>query len=110
MHVRVVIGFVLFVMVFAGCSAGAPEIPEGADPMLETGRGIFQARCRSCHGDAGKGNRGPNITGDRMAEKYPNIEDQITVVTGGRAGMPSFGDSLDESEILAVVRYTREVL
>ncbi len=96
--------------VLVGCgSAGTPNAPEG-DDLLGQGRGIYVSSCRGCHGDAGGGNRGPNITGERLSEEYPDIADQIEVVTSGRKGMPSFGDLLDPSEIEAVVRYTREVL
>jgi mono/diheme cytochrome c family protein len=103
--VAIGVGAVLF-----GCgSAGTPDVP-GGDELLSEGRGIYVASCRACHGDAGGGNRGPNITGERVEEKYPDIEDQIEVVTNGRGGMPSFGDSLSAAEIEAVVLYTREVL
>jgi mono/diheme cytochrome c family protein len=96
--------------VMVGCgSASTPDAPEG-DAMLSQGRAVYIASCRSCHGDAGGGNRGPNITGDRMKAEYPDIADQIAVVTNGREGMPSFGDALDPTEIEAVVLYTREIL
>ena len=45
-----------------------------------------------------------------MTETYPDAADQVAVVRDGRRSMPSFGGTLSEAEIEAVVRYTREVL
>jgi mono/diheme cytochrome c family protein len=53
---------------------------------------------------------GPQLSGGRVVERYPNIEDQIAVVTNGQGAMPSFGGSLSAGQIRAVVRYEREVL
>jgi mono/diheme cytochrome c family protein len=46
----------------------------------------------------------------RVVDRYPDIEDQIAVVTNGRGVMPSFGGALSVAEIREVVRYEREVL
>ncbi|MCU0274941.1 MAG: cytochrome c [Acidimicrobiales bacterium] len=100
--------------IMAGCASDPPDVPTGADgavdPELTLGREVFAARCVSCHGESGGGGRGPNITGDRMAERYPDPADQIAVVTAGRNEMPAFEDVLSPEQIAAVVRYTREVL
>ncbi len=97
-----------------GCASDPPDVPTGADgsvdPELALGREVFAARCVSCHGEAGGGGRGPNITGDRMAERFPDPADQIAVVAAGRNEMPAFEDVLSAEEIAAVVRYTRDVL
>jgi mono/diheme cytochrome c family protein len=45
-----------------------------------------------------------------MVEQFPDPVDQVLVVTEGRRGMPAFGGRYSDAEILAVVRYTREVL
>ena len=45
-----------------------------------------------------------------MVERFPDFVDQMAVVTEGRRGMPAFGGRYSDAEILAVVRYTREVL
>lgn len=97
-----------------GCASDPPDVPAGADgtvdPELALGREVFAARCVSCHGEAGGGGRGPNITGDRMAERFPDPADQVAVITAGRNGMPAFEDVLSPEQIAAVVRYTRDVL
>jgi mono/diheme cytochrome c family protein len=68
----------------------------------QQGAQIFQARCASCH-DA---RLAAQVTRD-----FPNIDDEIAVVTNGRANpletMPSFGGVLTSAQIRDVVRYTR---
>lgn len=104
-----------FVVVVGACAVGeSPEVPVGADgvadPVLVRGREIYSSRCASCHGADGSGGRGPNITGSRVIDRYPDIADQIDLVVNGRGGMPAFGRTFDVDELDAVVRYTREVL
>jgi mono/diheme cytochrome c family protein len=68
----------------------------------QQGGQIFQARCASCH-DA---RLAAQVTRD-----FPNIDDEIAVVTNGRASpletMPSFGDVLTSAQIRDAVEYTR---
>lgn len=101
---------VLVAGVVAGCAPGgtAPPAPPG-DAELARGREIWVERCARCHGADGSGGAGPRLAG-RVREAYPEPADQIRVVTEGRRGMPAFGDVLDDDDIAAVVRYTREVL
>jgi mono/diheme cytochrome c family protein len=68
----------------------------------QQGAQIFQARCASCH-DA-------RLAG-QVTRDLPNIDDEIAVVTNGRANpletMPSFGGVLTAAQIRDVVEYTR---
>jgi mono/diheme cytochrome c family protein len=68
----------------------------------QQGAQIFQAKCASCH-DA---RLAAQVTRD-----FPNIDDEIAVVTNGRASpletMPSFGGVLTSAQIRDVVDYTR---
>ena len=100
-------------VVLAGCAGSSPEVPLGPDgepdQVLLLGRDVFGSRCSSCHGSSGGGGTGPRLAGT-VTEKYPDIADQIGVVTEGRKSMPRFGGTLTGAEIEAAVRYTREVL
>jgi mono/diheme cytochrome c family protein len=102
-------------LLFAGACAPstAPEVPAGpdgrVDEVLVQGRDLHLRRCASCHGAAGGGGRGPAFD-ERLLERYPTIEDHVELVANGRGGMPAFADALDEDELVAVVRYSREVL
>ncbi|RMH77630.1 MAG: cytochrome c [Actinomyces sp.] len=105
---------VAVMLLAAACASATPEVPAGPDgepdPVLVEGRQIYRNRCAGCHGGAGEGGRGPRLGGGAVVEAYPDIADQVAVVTDGRGGMPAWGGVLDEAEIEAVVRFTREVL
>ena len=105
------VGSVLFV---AACAGEPPDVPLGADGLaddvLVLGRSVYGASCSNCHGADGQGGTGPELRNGHVAERYPDVEDEIAVVTNGSRGMPSFQVRLSEDEIEAVVRYTREVL
>jgi len=45
-----------------------------------------------------------------MVEKYPDIENQIAVVTNGKGEMPAWRGDLTPKEIRKVVEYTRTEL
>jgi cytochrome c oxidase subunit II len=99
----------LAVAVIVGACSSGPSVPD--DPVLAQGQEIYQARCASCHGATGGGGLGPRLAG-RMTERFPDIADQIALVTNGVRGtnMRAFGEVLSPEEIEAVVRYTREAL
>jgi len=93
---------VFVIMLFAnepdgggGASAGGP----GAE--------VFSSRCASCHGSDGGGGIGPRLSGGAVVDAYPDIVDEIEVVTDGKDAMPAFGDRLTAKEIEQVVEYTR---
>jgi mono/diheme cytochrome c family protein len=94
-----VFGVTLLVIAVAGCGGSGESRPT-------TGKGIYEANCATCHGVDGQGGVGPAIAG-AMVEKYPNIEDQITVVSEGRGQMPAWRGELTPKEIRKVVEYTR---
>ena len=90
----------LLVFAAAGCSSG------GGEARPTTGEGIYVAYCATCHGVGGQGGVGPALAGI-VAEKYPDIEDQIAVVTNGKGAMPAWRGNLTAKEIRKVVEYTR---
>ncbi len=100
--------FLGVVLSASACSLKTPVVPEGADSVLEEGRQIWGNACVTCHGAGGGGGRGPALK--ESENRYPEIADQIQVVSEGLNGMPSFGSRFSAAEIEAVVRYIREVL
>jgi cytochrome c551 len=86
-------------------SAGGGQV--AAQPAAVDGRAVFANRCASCHGSDGGGGLGPQLSGGRAAQRFPNIADQVGVITNGRGGMPAFGSKLSAAEIQAVAEYTR---
>jgi mono/diheme cytochrome c family protein len=111
---RLLYFLIVVTALFVGCSAGTPEVPlgpdGGPDRELTVGRDLWSQRCASCHGKDGGGNSGPKLSGGRVGEKFPDPAEQKQLILEGRAGMPAFAGELSDSEIEAVVRYTREVL
>ena len=73
------------------------------------GAEIYVARCAGCHGSDGGGGPGPRLAG-KVADDFPDIEDQIAFVSKGKNGMPAFGSSLSAADLRAVVEYTRSGL
>lgn len=101
------------ILMFAAACAGSPPPVPGADsgtadPVLMEGRGVWARSCSSCHAPDGSGGRGPSLRS--VVERFEDPVDQVAVVAEGRGGMPAFGGRYSDAEILAVVRYTREVL
>jgi len=83
----------------AGCGGGGDARPT-------TGKGIYEANCATCHGVGGQGGVGPELAGV-VETKYPDIEDQIAIVTNGKGAMPAWRGDLTPKEIRKVVEYTR---
>lgn len=71
----------------------------------QAGPDIYAATCATCHGPSGQGFVGPSLV-DTPA-KYPNIADEIALVTNGRGQMPAWGGRLTAKQIANVVEYTR---
>jgi len=101
-------------LALGACASESPDVPTAADgtadPELVSGREIYAAQCASCHGASGGGGVGPALSDGRVEQAYPDIADQIDLVTNGRGSMPAYDGRLSPAEIEAVVRYTREVL
>ena len=88
----------------AGTGGGAYIAETGALPT--NGQELFVVRCSGCHGAKGQGGSGPRLAG-RVADEFPDIEDEVAKVTNGGAVMPSFGALLSDAEIRSIVEFTR---
>ena len=122
--------------VWAIVYAGALVVPEKGitDPVLLEGQGVYASSCASCHGADGGGGVGRPLSAGEVLLTFPDPAQHIAWVQNGspaagtpygnpdRPGgqhissdtsggpMPPFADLLTEEEILAVVRYEREIL
>jgi len=88
-----------------GCGGGGGS--SAAAPT--TGAAIYRANCATCHGATGQGFVGLRLAGV-VAGRYPNVDDQIAVVTNGKGAMPAWGSRLSAEQIRTVVEYTRTKL
>ena len=75
-----------------------------------TGEAIFSSNCAVCHKPDGSGSIGPKISEGATKIRYPEVEDQIRLVTEGRNAMPAFGRQLTPAQIETVVNYVRDDL
>jgi mono/diheme cytochrome c family protein len=106
----------------------------GEATPLDLGAEIYSSQCAACHGGSGGGGVGRPLDAGQVLATFPTIESQLQFVAVGTAGigagnpygdpdreggphiagdfgnMPAFGESLTGEELLAVVRYEREVL
>ena len=86
--------------------------PKASSPaVLQAGKRIWTTSCASCHGLDGRGGEhAPNIVSKPEALHLSNAEIFSIVRKGSPSmAMPSFGSSLDESKINAVVNYLRRL-
>jgi cytochrome c oxidase cbb3-type subunit 3 len=85
-----------------------PASSSGATDRTSAGAALFADRCASCHGPGGVGASAPQLVG-RVVQAYPNIEDQIAVVEGGKGNgaMPAFQGTLSAADIRSIVDFTR---
>lgn len=82
-----------------------PEPPDGA--------ALYAQHCAACHGEEGEGGIGPVLGDGVTVAVFPDIEDEITIVTDGVPPlMAAYGELniLTAEEIRAIVVYGREVL
>lgn len=77
---------------------------------VEKGKAIFQTRCVACHGAAGQGIVGPNLTDDFWIHGGHLVEIRKTIREGVPAkGMIAWKDSMTEQEIESVIAYIRNI-
>lgn len=82
-----------------------PEPPDGA--------ALYAHHCAACHGEEGEGGIGSALGNGVTIVVFPDIEDEIAIVTDGVPPlMPAYGELniLTAKEIRAIVVYGREVL
>ena len=91
-----------------------PSTPETAAPMdpqaLDEGKAMFRGLCSGCHGGAGRGGKGPNLTDDRWL--HGNTDADIArVIQKGVSGttMKKLGEALKEEQIARIIAYIRSL-
>jgi cytochrome c oxidase cbb3-type subunit 3 len=77
---------------------------------LSLGKSVFALRCVSCHGAAGQGGIGPNLTDDYWIHggKMTQIVQTITHGVADK-GMPPWGPLLKKSEIHGVAAWVKSL-
>jgi len=95
-----------FLVLLAGCLGEAgrkTRTTMAQETSTPTGKQIFEANCKVCHGPDGKGVPGTGAA-DLTASTLSK-EQIISQVTDGGKQMPSFKDALTREEIEEVAEY-----
>ena len=81
-------------------------ISQNMENVLETGKEIYLAECKKCHGKDGKKGlfKSPDLTQSKL-----NLEERIAWIKKGKGVMPAYKDQLSESDIEAVAAYLDEL-
>jgi putative heme-binding domain-containing protein len=95
----------------AAPAAAKPTAPSTPDPSaLAEGQSLFRGLCSGCHGGAGRGGKGPDLTDNRWI--HGDTDDDIARCI--RQGIPNttmkkMGESLKEEQIRKVIAYIRSL-
>lgn len=78
---------------------------------VEKGKGMFQARCVSCHGNSGQGGIGPNLTDDYWINSDGRILGIAKTIRDGvlAKGMPNWGAVLSDDELSHLAVFVRSI-
>lgn len=97
------------VVVLVGAGGGGSS-DEAGDDVVD-GQALYEQHCANCHAIDGAGAIGPKLNEGQVVERFPLVDDEVAVITGGRVdlGMPPFAETLTEEQILAVAEYTRRL-
>jgi mono/diheme cytochrome c family protein len=94
-----------------GVAPAAAALNATAQKSFATGQEIYKNLCEGCHGADGREQAGatPNIAGSPSVIGAPGVP--IRVLLHGKEGpvglMPAHGDTLNDTEIAAVLTYIR---
>ncbi len=105
----------LALLAVAGCGMERrkSDAELGLDPTQAFGRRVFDANCARCHEPYSKsGLHGPSLRNlykkQFMPSGQPANDDRITeTILRGRAKMPSFGGTLSQHQIDALLEYLK---
>jgi putative heme-binding domain-containing protein len=88
--------------------AGEPS-PEQKAALAE-GQALFRGLCTGCHGGAGRGGKGPDLTDDRWIHGNTDADIARVIREGvAKTTMKKLGESLKEDQIKKLVAYVRSL-
>jgi cytochrome c6 len=111
---HIILGSAMLLTLFVGLTFFVVSIVR-ANPAPDKSASIatFRAKCAMCHGQDGSGSevgKSMNVPDLRSptVQKVPDVE-LAHVISNGKAGMPSFKNSLSEDQIHGLVTYIRSL-
>ena len=92
-----------------GPSATGAAAPDDAVSLAE-GQALFRGLCSGCHGGAGRGGKGPDLTDNRWIHGGTD-EDIARVIQNGvpKTTMKKMGDALKPDQIRKLIAYIRSL-
>ena len=93
----------------------APEKPKAEKPApdpvaLAEGQALFRGLCSGCHGGAGRGGKGPDLTRKHFIHGDTDDDIKRTIRNGvPKTTMKKLGDSLKEEQIANLLVYIRSL-
>ena len=105
------VSFVSFVVSSAGAGEKTRKAPTPQEQAaLEEGQALFRGLCSGCHGGAGRGGKGPDLTDNRWIHGDKD-EDIARVIREGvpKTTMKKLGESLKEEQIAKLILYIRSL-
>ncbi len=85
-------------------SSQAPTSPDAA--ALEEGQALFRGLCSGCHGGAGRGGKGPDLTDNKWIHGGTDADIARTIQNGvPNTTMKKLGDSLKPEQIRKLIAY-----
>jgi cytochrome c oxidase subunit 2 len=70
----------------------------------DLGRAEFEGVCSTCHGLAGQGGYGPNLSNNPLITQAAGLE---SIVRSGRGAMPPVGNTWTSEQMKALLAYTK---
>ncbi len=92
-------------------SAQKKAVPAPPDPMvLAEGQALFRGLCSGCHGGAGRGGKGPDLTDNRWIHGGTDADISRVIQNGvPRTTMKKLGDVLKPDQIRKLIAYIRSL-
>ena len=84
--------------------------PPDEEASHAEGKALFRGLCSGCHGGAGRGGKGPDLTDQRWIHGSTDAE-IVRVIQNGvpRTTMKKLGESLKEEQIGSIITYLRSL-
>jgi putative heme-binding domain-containing protein len=83
---------------------------ETQDHSLAEGQALFRGLCSGCHGGAGRGGKGPDLTDNRWIHGGSDSDIALVIQNGvPRTTMKKMGDSLKQDQIRTLITYIRSL-
>jgi putative heme-binding domain-containing protein len=94
----------------AGDAPAKPKDPAAAQAALAEGQALFRGLCSGCHGGAGRGGKGPDLTDNRWLHGDTDADIARTIRNGvPGTTMKKLGDALKEEQITKLIAYIRSL-